>query len=83
MVKKALTEMTTTELKNQVKSIKTIAWFFFVILLILVCVIIYLSIKDSEIQMAIVVPIALFPIIIALASNLKRINSEIKSRNKQ
>ncbi len=82
MAKKALNEMTTTELKNQAKSIKTIAWFLFVMLLILVCVIIYLAIKDSEIRMLIVVPIALFPIIIALAGNLKKINSEIESRNK-
>jgi uncharacterized protein YqhQ len=83
MAKKALNEMTTTELKNQAKTIKTIAWFLFVMLLILICFIIYLSIKDSEIQMLIVVPIALFPIIIALASNLKRINTEIESRTKQ
>ena len=83
MAKKALSEMTTTELNNQAKSIKTFAWFLFVMLLILICLIIYLSIRDSEIQTLIVVPIALFPIIIALASNLKKINSEIESRNKQ
>ena len=83
MAKKALSEMTTTELKNQAKSIKTIAWFLFVALLISICIIVYLSIKVSEIRMFIVIPIASFPVIIILASNLKKINSEIESRTKQ
>jgi len=83
MAKKELNEMTTTELKKQAQSIKIIGLFLLVMLLFLLCFSIYLLLKDSEIQSLIVIPIALLPIVIALASNLKKINSEIESRNKQ
>lgn len=83
MAKKELNEMTTAELKKQAQSIKVIGLFLLVMLLFILCFSIYLMINKDEIQTLIVIPIALLPVVIALAGNLKKINSEIESRNTQ
>jgi len=80
MKKKELSEMTIEELKQQATSIKVVGWFLLGALLILLCILIYMSIINSEIQTLFVIPIACFPIVLLLSNNLKKINTEIKNR---
>ena len=81
MAKKDLKELTITELEKQVKSLKIIVLFLAIVLMILSCISVFVSIRDSEFQPVSIMPIALFPILLILAGSIKKINSEIRSRN--
>ncbi len=83
MAKKELNEMSTTELKKQAQSLKAVAWLLVVLLLIVFCYALYLTVRDREMQILIVIPVALFPIVLALAGNIKKTNAEIAGRDKQ
>ncbi len=82
MVKKELNQMTIEELRKQAKTIKTISWFLLITLLILFCLLLYQSFSESETQTAVVIPIALLPIVIILAGSYKKIKTEIERRTK-
>lgn len=81
MAKKDLKELTITELEKQAKSLKIIALIFGILLVILTCISVFVSIRESEFQNVSVIPIVLFPILLILAGSIKKINSEINSRN--
>ncbi len=82
MAKKELNELTIEELKQRAKSIKIVTWFLVVMLLVLFCMTLYQSVRDGEMQILLVVPIALLPIVLFNFGNIKKINSEVKSRSK-
>jgi uncharacterized membrane protein len=81
MAKKDLKELTITELEKQAKSLKTIALIFAILLVILSCFSVFVSLRNSEFQPVSIMPIVLFPFLLILAGSIKKINSEIRSRN--
>ena len=81
MAKKDLKELTFTELEKQAKSLKTIALIYAILLMIITCFSVFVSVRDSEFQPMSIMPIVLFPFLIILAGSIKKINSEINSRN--
>jgi len=81
MAKKDLKELTFTELEKQAKSLKTIALIYAILLMIITCFSVFVSVRDSEFQPMSIMPIVLFPFLIILAGSIKKINSEIRSRN--
>jgi len=81
MAKKDLKELTINELEKQAKSLKTIALIFGILLVILSCFSVFVSLRDSEFQPVSIMPIVFFPFLLILAGSIKKINSEIRSRN--
>jgi hypothetical protein len=81
MAKKDLKEMTIVELEKQAKSLKIIALIFAILLVALTCISVFISIKESDFQPVSIMPVVLFPFIFILAGSIKKINSEIRSRN--
>jgi uncharacterized membrane protein len=81
MAKKDLKELAITELEKQAKSLKTIALIFAILLVILTCFSVFVSLRNSEFQPVSIMPIVLFPFLLILAGSIKKINSEIRSRN--
>ena len=81
MAIKDLKEMTIAELEKQAKSLKIIALIFAILLVMLSCISVFVSIKESEFQPVSIMPIVLFPFLLILAGSIKKINSEIRSRN--
>jgi FtsH-binding integral membrane protein len=84
MEKKELKDLTLEELKQRSKTSKTIAWFLAGTLLVLLGVAIYYSARKGEIQIPpLVVVLAGLVFVFLSFGNIKKINSEIKSRKKQ
>ena len=82
MPKKELNQMTIEELRKQAKTIKTISWFLLITLLVFFGLLIYQSFSESETQTAVVIPIALLPVVFILAGSYKKIKTEIGQRTK-
>ena len=81
MSKKDLKEMTIAELEKQAKSLKIITLNFAILLVILSCISVFVSIKESEFQSVSIMPIVLFPFLLILAGSIKKVNAEIRNRN--
>ena len=82
MAKKELNAMTIEELKQQAISLKTVSWFLGVVLVVFIGYLIYKWFRDSEMQLLIVLPIGLIPILIINITSYKKIKSEIENRTK-
>jgi hypothetical protein len=84
MEKKELKDLTLEELKQRLKTSKTIAWFLAGTFLVLLGAAIYYSARKGEIQIPpLVVVLAGLVFVFLSFGNIKKINSEIKSRSKQ
>ena len=77
---KQLSEMSLEELKNQEKKLKGAVGAFIGLILIMAVACVFLTFQQGFTVFT-VLPIAFLPLVIVFANNLKKIKTEITSRN--